>query len=132
MSKKNISILNEAKEEKIKNEFPEGTLNAPYIPDTLPSYVNAKIRRMMIEHYVKQDFCNNKMDLLENKIKTYCNEKNAKVKNVTFNKELTGTEGRIMVMMVYLSGTTYYKHFKQSHLDQYILELKQLQDNTKI
>ena len=98
--------------------------------DVLPSYSTNKVRSMMIEHYVRNEMEVKNTDQLVARVKNYLGEKTMKVHNVVFSEEFTGTDGRFIVLEIFTEGTLLYKHFKQSHLDEYLLELSQAENNS--
>ena len=106
------------------------TLNIPYEPDTLASFAQHKIRRMMLEHYVKHG--SNKIDTLLKAIRNYAKEKEIDLMGLVYDENESGKNNKLIVIQVMLEGTTYYKHIMQSHVDRYILELQQIKDNTTI
>lgn len=98
--------------------------------DELPFHSSNKVRTMMIEHYVRNEMQVKNTDQLVARVKNYLGEKSMKVHNVVFSEEFTGTEGRFMVLEIFTEGTLLYKHFKQSHLDEYLLEQSQAEMNS--
>jgi hypothetical protein len=107
-----------------------GTMNPPFVPDTLGSFAKHKIIRFMVQHWCKYEL--NQMPKLLTKIRNYASEKNIDLKNLHFDPEETSRMNNLMVIQVVLDGTTYYKHIRQAHIDRYLLELNQIADNTTV